>query len=465
MDVKRHIFRNYDIRGVYPDDLNGEVAYHIGRGLGAYYSKKDLKSVVMGRDNRHTSPELVERLSKGLVESGCDVTFIGISLTPTIHFLTCTHDFDVGINVTASHNPKNYNGFRLDFANAKSFFGEELALVHDIILREDYVDGKGSFVEKDLSKEYVDFFVNKFKFKSHPKVILNCGGGATSIIATDIFEKIGVNMVPLYCKFDPEFTHNVPDPENAEFMKQVGDLVLENKADVGFGFDADGDRFGMVDEKGNTYTTDRALQLFAKYILSKKPGSTVLFDIKSSKVVEETIQEYGGVPKMLRTGHPYFEEDMRKLNTFVGAELSGHVFFGDDYYGFDDGVYAACMVLKILDESKKPLSQLMSEFPVRVSTPEVKIQCPEDKKFKVVEELKPLIEEQFGIQNVVKIDGLRVTVSATGWFLIRASNTSPYLSIRTEGKDTAEVENLIKTVVTLLSQFDFLNLQNMSLLS
>ncbi len=457
MEVPKNIFRDYDIRGIYPQEINAETSLHVGKALGSLIVKKGKNKVVVSRDNRESSPELSEKLIQGLVSTGCHVTDIGVSITPIIHFLTCTMDFDLAINVTASHNPKQYNGFRIDYVNARSFYGDLVLMLRFLIERQDYLTGDGSVLTENLNESYIEFMKKKFHFSGKPKIVINCGGGATSVIAPRIFEETGCQVIPVNCKLDSTFPKGVPNPENDDFMEELKTHVLKNKAEVGFAYDLDGDRFGFVDEKGQTYDTDRTLLLFAEYVLKKNPQGVVIYDVKSSSLLDDVITKLGGIPKLFRTGHPYFADEVEK-NAVLGAEFSGHVYFSDEYFGYDDGIYASFRLLEIMQMAKKSVSSLMAKFPVRVATNELKVDCPDNVKFKVINILKIYVINHVDYMQMIDIDGIRVKISDTGWFLIRASNTSPYLSIRVEGKDEEEKNKLLEIVREALRSISIIKL-------
>lgn len=454
MQIPAKIFRDYDIRGIYPTDLNEKSSFLIGKSLGKVFYSKNIKNIVVGRDDRASSPELSKSLMKGLLSTGVNCTYIDITLTPIIHFLTCQGNFDGGIMVTASHNPKEFNGFRIDLKNAVPFYGDELKNLLNIINTGDFPSGEGIYEEANLSRNYLNFMKGNFSYSRKMKVVIDCGSGASSFIAPKLFTELGLEVVPVYCSYDSNFRQGVPDPENPIFLEDLKEEVLKNKADIGFGFDTDGDRFGFVDELGNSYTTDFALLLFSEFSLRDAKVKKVLYDIKCSKVLEDLIPGFGGEVAMIRTGHPYFVESTLAGEVALGAEYSGHVFFSDRYFGYDDGIYAACRSLEILDKTGKKLSELMSKYPVRFSTPEIKLPCADEDKFVIADTLKGLIAQSNKVSKTISIDGVRAELSETGWFLIRASNTSPYLSTRFEGKDKEEVSFLIKYLLLHLSGFE-----------
>jgi len=457
MEIPKDIFRNYDIRGTYPDELNYENSKLIGKVLGTHTWQRGFNKVVVARDNRESSPELTKALIEGITSTGCNVTDIGISITPVIHFLTCTQNFDLGVVVTASHNPKQFNGYRIDYRNAKSMYGDSILMLRFMIEREEFLTGEGSVEEKDLSPHYVDYLSEKFNFKSSLRAVVDCGSGAASEVAPKIFKNIGCSVVPVNCEYDSNFPHGVPDPENSLFMDEIKEHVLKHKADVGFGYDTDGDRFGMVDEKGNSYDTDMILLLLAEYVLKKHPGRIVCYDVKCSSVLDDCIRDMGGIPKIMRTGHPYFAEEVQ-TEAVLGAEFSGHVYFSDDYFGYDDGVYASCRVLEIIQKSGKSLSELMAAYPKKASTRELKVECPDSEKFKVINIVKIFLMNEVAYKKITDIDGVRAEITDTGWFLIRASNTSPYLSIRAEGADEEEKEKMLDIVRKALKSVSILEL-------
>jgi len=452
MKISRSIFRDYDIRGIYPAELNEEISEVIGKALGSYIQERNGSKIVVARDNRPSSLFITESFIKGILSTGIDVTHVGITLTPVIHFLMCSSEFDAGVVVTASHNPKDFNGFRIDLPGAVPFYGSALQKLIPIIEHKAFRQGEGEYCEKNLASAYVSYIVERFKFTRTLKVVFDCGNGASSEIVPELFGKLNLDIIPTFCSFDSDFPHGVPDPENPLFLKTLAAAVLENKADVGIGFDTDGDRFGVVDDKGQSYGTDQMLMFFAADILRDNHGKSVYYDVKSTGALEKFIKDRGGVPHMMQTGHPYFAE--AKDNMIVAAEFSGHTYFRDKYYGYDDGIYAACRVLDILDRDGRKMSDIMKMLPKRVNTPELKVPCSDSEKFTIVAGIKARIEKEHDFTKVVDIDGVRANISDSAWFLIRASNTSPYLSIRMEGASDRELEVLRNRVSVLLNEYN-----------
>jgi phosphomannomutase / phosphoglucomutase len=457
MSLTKDIFRAYDIRGVFPEQLNKDNIKDIAKALGTLFVRKDYKNIVVGRDNRASSFDLCSGMVEGLLSTGCNVLYVDITIQPAIHFFTFQAYCDAGVNITASHNPKNYNGVKVDFKQAHPCFGNEIQEIYNIAESQNFVVGRGEFTEKNLNSEYVDYVSSRFKFTKKTKIVIDCGSGATSSLAPAILQKSGANVVPVFCEYDSTFPHDVPDPEKPVFVAELKKKVKEFAADVGFCYDGDGDRIGVVDEKGNAYHTDQLLMLFSHDILPKNPGRSVLYDVKSSELTEKVIRESGGMPRMMPTGRGFFLEEIQKGLAILGAELSGHVFFNDCYFGYDDAIYTTCRVLELMGQKNMPLSKLMADYPVLPSTPELKVPCPDAKKFEVVRDIEKKIKEAPLFKKIITIDGVRAYISATGWLLIRASNTSPYLSFRAEGKDNKEVDQLIKHAVKLLSAYDFVD--------
>lgn len=454
MNVPANIFRTYDIRGIYPNEINENIALHIGKAFGTYLIRNGLKTCVIGRDDRASSPSLQDSVVQGLLSTGVDVTDVEVTLMPLIHYFTCTQGFDAGVNITASHNPKKYNGIKLELKSAEPVALERLQELKKTINAEKYVIGQGNVISKDLSELYINDIAGRFKYDSdieNIKIILDCGNGATSSIAPRVFQKLGCNVLPINCSLNALFPNGVPDPENLEFMENFKEKVLNHKADLGIAFDTDGDRVGFIDSQGVIYNNDQILLLLAGNVLKKYPGGTILFDVKSSEIVVEYIKSLGGVPKMIKTGRTYFLEEMKK-GAVLGAELSGHTYFGGDYFGYDDGIFTALKMVELLNKEKKPLNLLAEKLPVRISTGEIKIEVPDREKQEIVQKVIKVVGKLREIKRIEKLDGVRAYLSDTGWFLVRSSGTSPYLSIRMEAADTAEFDQVQKVLDSVLSR-------------
>lgn len=456
--LPQNIFREYDIRGIYPTELNEENAELIGKAFGKILRARNIHKVVVGRDDRSSSISLSNSFVSGLVFSGCDVIDTGITVEPAIHYFTFLPHIDAAVNITASHNPRIYNGIKIDLAKATPYFGKDLQRLYTLCVEDHFEEHReGSYVFKDLNKVYIDYIASLFKLKNRPRVVVYCGNGATSEIYPKILNKIGANVLPIRCYYDSAFPEGVPDPESGDFVKEVAQLVRDSEASIGVGFDGDGDRVGDIDERGYPYKMDEIALLYADEVVKKNKGATILFDVKCSQVLADHVTKIGGKAKMLRTGRGYFLEEMLSGKAMFGVELSGHVYFKDEYLGYDDGIYATCRLLRILDQTGKKLSELMQGFPKRYSTSEIKITCDDNEKFKIVDSLKERVRHLSVYHKVSELDGIRVNVTKTGWFLIRASNTGAYLSARVEADSKKEVQRILGHMAELLSEYPSIN--------
>ncbi len=461
MRIPKSIFRDYDIRGVYPAELNEDTSEMIGKALGTYLLTGRIASlvgvdgcsVVVGRDNRDSSLPISKSFIDGLLSTGCDVTDVSESATPIIHFLTNVHDFDAGVVITASHNPKQYNGFRVDLSKSEPLYGGKLAALFDICVGGKFETGSGMLTKKDLSVDYFAYLKRAFRFSKGLKIVIDCGGGAISKFGPSLFEELGCKVSEMSCVSDGTYPRGVPNPEDRGFMRPLRARVVAEHADLGVAFDTDDDRFGVVDAKGNMYENDKLLLLFSDILLRSTRGATVVFDVKCSLLLEELISSWGGVPKMIRTGHPYFIEAIKR-GALLGGEYSGHMFFGGEYFGYDDGIYAACKVIDLVAKEGRSLFELMREYPKRYHTSEVKVSCSDGVKYGLVDSLTYKLNGKRDFVSVANVDGVRVRMSNTGWFLIRASNTSPYLSVRAEGVDDREARLMLGCVKDLLSGYE-----------
>lgn len=454
MKIKKEIFRAYDIRGIYGSELTKEGSAAIGAAFGTVLRKRGLVNpkVVVGRDNRFSSDELCVKLIDGLLSAGCFVTDIGLSVTPFIHFSTVKYDFDAGVMVTASHNPKEFNGFRFELKNCTPFYNDSIQNLRRIIENEDFISGIGKVdYREDVFDNYLEELKRRIKIGRKLKVVLDCANGSSSKFAPRLFESLGFEVVGVFCSLDGDFPYHQPDPEERINLQTLRLKVCEEKADVGFGFDTDADRFGVVDEKGTSYENDKVMVVLAGEILKNYPGYKVAFDVKSSYVLPEAVRKCGGIPIMLKTGHPYFRQAMIDDSRLILAgEVSSHTFIKDDYYGYDDGLYAAIRVAQTVSLSGQSLSQFFSDIPHTAHTEEIKLPCPDEKKFLIVEAVGNQLADSF---EIARIDGFRITRSPTEWFLIRASNTGPYVSLRFEAENEGKLHGLIELVRNSLEKY------------
>lgn len=461
MQIDPTIFRAYDVRGIVGKSIDENVAHFIGQGFAAWLNvnlKVKKPQVIVGRDNRYGSDKLSAKLIEGLLASGCQVTDIGLAVTPLVHFATINYSTNAGVMVTASHNPKEFNGFRFDLADAEPFYGSQIQDLKEIIQKEQFVTGIGQIVYKeDTFKDYLKDIESRISLKKTLKVVVDCGNGASSKFAVEFFSALGLNVEGLFCNLDGDFPYHRPDPEERVNLENLRQKVVDEKADVGFAFDTDADRFGVSDEKGKTYENDKIMILFARQILKNHPGSKVLCDIKSSYVLINEITKLGGEALMIKTGHPYFRSYLKDHDdVFLGGELSSHTFIKDNYYGYDDGLYAAARLVQILSESNLALSEMLADVPHTAHTEEIKIDCDDSEKLNIVNSLgNTLFKDGYSVSDV---DGYRVNISPTAWFLIRASNTSPYISLRFEAENKVKLLELVALAKEKLSPYNELDL-------
>jgi phosphomannomutase/phosphoglucomutase len=440
MKVNRKIFREYDIRAIYEEDLKGDLPYYLGRSFGTIVKRAGKKNVCTGGDNRFTTPEIKEKLIKGILETGCDVTDTGIVPTPVLYFAVHKYNFDAGVMVTASHNPPEFNGFKMVVGN-KSLYGKEIQQAAGLIEKDDFETGNGRFFQKDASQDYMNLMLERFRFKKKLRVAVDTGNGTLGPLLVPLFEKLGIDFIPLYTDSDPSFPNHLPDPVVPENLKDLIKTVTGNNLDIGLGYDGDGDRLGVVDENGGILWGDQLLIIYAREILKKHQGAKIIFDVKCTRALEEEIEKAGGIPVMWKTGHSLIEDKMQAEKAPLAGELSGHLYFADDYYGYDDAVYASLRLLEILDNTGRKTSSLLDEVKKYHSTPEIRIEVPDEKKFTAVENIKKFFAETDN--RISGIDGVKVFFPE-GWALVRASNTQPALVVRMEA-DNGESLKRIKT--------------------
>lgn len=450
------IFRAYDIRGIAQDDfgdsadLTPKTMYLIGQGVAAYAQRKYGKKIVCGKDNRLSSDALQEAFISGLLASGCIVTNIGLASSPMVYFATCKYDFDCGAIITASHNPKQYNGLKLVARNARSICGNELQEIFQIIQNEDFVEGKGELFSQDIFPDYLAEIKKQVKIERPMKIVLDAGNGITGMFAPTIFRELGCEVVEQHCELDGNFPNHEANPESEKNMEDVKERVLAEKADLGIGFDGDGDRVGVVDEKGRHYHSDYLLIPIARDLLERHPGASVIFDIKSSKALEDDIKNHGGKPIRYKTGHSFIETKMKETGALLAGETSGHIFFAERWFGFDDGMYAAARIAELLSKTPKPFSALFDGIPKVLTTPEWKIPCSDAAKFRVVEDVKQFFAKRY---PCITIDGVWVDFGKGAWGAVRPSNTSPYLTARFEAHDEKTLQLIQKIFTDKLKEY------------
>lgn len=436
--VPAEIFRAYDIRGIINQTLNTDIAYWIGRAIGAESLAHKEPNVAVAYDGRLSSPALSKALIKGLLESGCNVADIGMVPTPVLYFATNVLKGRSGVMITGSHNPPDYNGFKIVIAG-ETLYGKRITALAKRIEMNDLSQGQGVLKAGNLLPNYIERITKDVKLKRPLKIVIDCGNGVTGVVAPELYKKLGCDVIPLYCQVDGNFPNHHPDPSKAENVKDLIEAVLKHKADIGLAFDGDGDRVGIITNTGSQPFADHLLKVFAKDVLARNSGAEVIYDVKCSRRLTQVIQENGGKPTMWRTGHSLIKAKMKETGALLAGEMSGHIFFKERWYGFDDGLYAGARLLEILANSNQPCQALFDQFPTDASTPEINITVSEANKFQYIQRLQ---EKGFwGDGKTTTIDGIRVDYS-NGWGLIRASNTTPVLVLRFEGETTKDVEQI-----------------------
>lgn len=447
--MNESIFREYDVRGVVKTDLTNDVVYNIGRAYGTWMSRKGHQRVAIGHDVRLSSPHLAKLFTDGVISTGLDVDHIGECTTPILYYAILHLKADGGVMITGSHNPIEFNGFKM-CEGLGSLHGADIQALKQIILKNDFIrKTAGHVAEKSVLEAYLQMMQSKFKFARKLKIVIDAGNGAAGPIAPDLWSSLGVEVVPLYCEPDGHFPNHLPDPTVPKFMQDLRQLVLAEKADLGVGYDGDGDRVGIVDNKGRLVYADALMAILSRDVLANNPGATIIFDVKCSQLLPEQIEKHGGVALMYKTGHSLLKAKMKETHSPFAGEMSGHMFFADEFFGFDDGLYASGRIMRIVAESEKSFADIVDELPSFVSTPEIRVDCPDTEKFAVIDHLVKSFSQEY---QTITIDGARV-LFGDGWGLVRASNTQPVLVLRFEAKTTARLEEIMAIFKDKLDQF------------
>jgi len=439
--LKPTIFREYDIRGVAETELPNSDVADLGRALGTMLQRKSGKRVNLGRDCRLSSNRLHNALLEGLVSSGCEVTDIGVVPTPLLYYSTVHLESDGGVMITGSHNPSEFNGFKT-VCGSSSLHGEQIQQVRELIDARDFLEGRGLHRDVDLTEAYIDEVSAKFDYQRRIKVVFDAGNGTAGPVAHRLLKRLNVEATELFFDMDGRFPNHHPDPTVPANLKHLQDAVLAQKADLGIAFDGDSDRIGAVDENGEVIFGDMLLLIFGREILTRKPGATFIGEVKCSQVLYDELKRLGGNPIMYKTGHSLIKAKMKEEHAELAGEMSGHMFFADRYFGYDDALYAACRLIEIVAKSGKPLSAQFAGLPKMVSTPEIRVDCPDEIKFQVVARVAAAFRKT---HNVIDVDGVRV-LFGQGWGLLRASNTQPVLVMRFEAPTEALLEQYQKEV-------------------
>ncbi|WP_024638959.1 phosphomannomutase/phosphoglucomutase [Pseudomonas syringae] len=432
------IFRAYDIRGVVGDTLNAETAYWIGRAIGSESLAQNEPNVSVGRDGRLSGPELVQQLIQGLHDSGCHVSDVGLVPTPALYYAANVLAGKTGVMLTGSHNPKDYNGFKIVIAG-DTLANEQIQALHERIKTNNLTSQKGSITQVDILERYFQQIKNDIVMARKLKVVVDCGNGAAGVIAPQLIEALGCEVISLFAEVDGNFPNHHPDPGKLENLQDLIAKVKETGADLGLAFDGDGDRVGVVTNAGNVVYPDRLLMLFALDVLKRNPGADIIFDVKCTRRLTPLISEHGGRPVMWKTGHSLIKKEMKKSGALLAGEMSGHIFFKERWFGFDDGIYSAARLLEILSQESANAEDLFETFPNDISTPEINIKVTDVTKFSIIKALET--DAQWGDAKLTTIDGVRVDYPK-GWGLVRASNTTPVLVLRFEAETEAELQRI-----------------------
>ena len=450
MKINKLIFREYDIRGIYNEDINEEISYLIARAFASEMNKKGLNKTLLAYDNRVSSLVIEKSVLKGLLDSGITVYRLGLSSTPMCYFATNYFNVNCSMMITASHNPKEYNGFKFSYNGIHNAFGDDVRAIYKTIEEEDFVNGTGKIIDCDIEKEYINLLTDKIKLGDRKiKVVYDCGNGTTSIIADKIFERLNVEKIPLFNVSDGNFPNHHPDPCVEENLQVLKEKVIEYQADLGIGFDGDGDRVGVVDEKGNMIDADKYMVIMWRYLFDKVNKKEAFFDVKCSKVLEDELIKLNIKPNCCRTGNSYTRKISYDGDYPLGGELSGHIYFRDKFPGYDDGVYAGIRLIERLSHTDKPLSTLLDGVNKYYSTKELKLKVDDTKKFEIINKVKEYcLSKNY---DILTIDGVKVKFN-DGFALVRASNTGPNITMRYEASTEARLEEISNEFNQLLDK-------------
>jgi phosphomannomutase/phosphoglucomutase len=446
MKVNPDIFRQYDVRGIVGRDLTPEGVETLGRGYGTYLARRDVRSISLGYDARQSSPAFCESLTCGITSTGVNVIQIGLVATPTLYFSLFHLDVGGGCMITGSHNPPEYNGFKLGLGKS-TIYGDEIQKVLQIIQSGRFERGQGQVSQRDVGATYVEEVVRRVGALARPlTIVADAGNGTGGLYGPEMLRRIGAEVVELYCEPDGRFPNHHPDPTQPQELRDLIARVQETGADLGVGWDGDADRIGVVDAQGRIVWGDQLMMLYSREVLAQRPGAPILFEVKCSQGLVDEVKRLGGDPVMYKTGHSLIKAKMKEIHAPLAGEMSGHIFFADEWYGFDDALYATCRFARLVAAQERTLGELIDELPVYYSTPETRVECPEERKFEIVEEMTAYFKAQ---QDVIDIDGVRI-LFGDGWGLIRASNTQPVLVLRFEAQTPDRLQEIQDIVLNKL---------------
>ncbi len=455
MTLNPHIFRAYDVRGRVGVDITPEVFRHVGRAYATLIRRGGGQRIGVGQDNRLSSADLKAAFVAGVRAAGVSVVDLTLTPTPLMYFATAHWTLDGGANITGSHNPIEYNGVKMVHAGAVPLTEDEIQSLRKMIESGDFETGAGGRETRSPRDDYFAAVLERIHLARRLTVVVDAGNGVAGLYAPELLRRLGCKVIELYCESDGSFPNHLPDPEDAETMHDLQRKVVETRADLGIAYDGDADRVGVVDERGRRHEADLILVLLARDLLGRHPGARIVFDVKSSQSLVDDVRAHGGVPVMWKTGHSHLKRKMREDRILLGGEVSGHMFFGENYYGVDDGILASGKIIELAARATEPLSTLFDSVPHLHATPELKAMCPDGEKFRVIEELTRELKRRY---EVVDIDGARVLFPGGGWGLVRASNTNPYLTLRFEAATTGQIADMKGVIYGALRRYPFVTL-------
>jgi len=441
-----NVFREYDIRGIVDQDLNKQFVFDLGRAIGTYAAERKVKIMCVGHDCRLSSVLYRDFLIEGLLACGIEIIDIGLCATPMLYFSIHHLKTEGGVMVTGSHNPPEFNGFKICIG-PETIYGEQIQDLRKIIEKGKYSSGTARSQSKDIANAYENYLFHNVSISKQLKVVVDGGNGVGGHFALPLLKRYGCDIKSIYCEPDGHFPNHFPDPTIKENLQELISDVLQSDADLGMAFDGDADRLGVISDKGEIIWGDKLLLLFSRYILKEKPNSTIVGEVKCSQVLYDDIKKHSGRPIMWKAGHSLIKAKMKEEKAVLGGEMSGHIFFADRYFGYDDAIYAALRLLEILSQTGQKLSSLLADVPQTYATPEIRIDCPDDKKSEVVNRIKKHYQHNPGL---IDIDGVRIPFT-DGWALVRASNTQPVIVMRFEASSANSLKLIRNEVESLIN--------------
>ncbi|RMF07199.1 MAG: phosphomannomutase/phosphoglucomutase [Candidatus Neomarinimicrobiota bacterium] len=448
-----YIFREYDIRGKVIEDFPPDVVEDLGRGFGTLAKRRGAREIALSGDVRLTTPDLLEQYKKGLLSTGLDVISLGLLPTPVNYYSMFKLGVDGAVQITGSHNPPEFNGFKMSLFK-KAVYGQDIQAIRSLIESGNFETGEGQETSYDLKPEYIRMVVDKITVNRPLKVVMDCGNAAGGLVAPAIFRQLGVDLKELYCEIDGTFPNHHPDPTVKENLRDLIQVMKSGGYDIGVAFDGDADRVGVVDDRGEIVWADQLMALFLEEVV--QPGDEILFDVKCSQALEDRIEEVGGKPVMWKTGHSLIKQKMGELGCKLGGEMSGHIFFADDYFGYDDAIYVAARAVQLVSRTDRKLSELVAELPRYYSTPELRFAAENDEeKFRIAREAVAYFQEHY---DCITVDGVRIKFG-DGWGLVRSSNTQPVIVCRFEATTPERMEEIRSIVMDKLTSLGKLELE------